>query len=84
MGRRRVTRIPKKPFGISLPLQRDSFGRQSAIEPGARLDDRELLIYQVPFTPEAVMVDGNGFPCRVGDLQSHGIPLRIEWTSVEA
>lgn len=33
----------------------------------ARLDDKDLLIFQVPFTPEAVMVDGNGFPYRVGD-----------------
>ena len=31
------------------------------------LDAAELLIIQVPLHPEAVMVDGNGFPCRVGD-----------------
>ena len=31
------------------------------------LDGAELLILQIPLHPEAVMVEGNGFPCRVGD-----------------
>lgn len=31
------------------------------------IDGKELLIVQVPNHPEAVMVDGNGFPYRVGD-----------------
>jgi ATP-dependent DNA helicase RecG len=31
------------------------------------VDGKELLIVQVPNHPEAVMVDGNGFPYRVGD-----------------
>ena len=33
----------------------------------ATLDGVEILIVQVPFTPEAVMVEANGFPYRVGD-----------------
>jgi len=33
----------------------------------ARLDGQELLVLQVPMVPEAVMVEGNGFPYRVGD-----------------
>jgi len=33
----------------------------------AALDGKEILILQVPIAPEAVMVDGNGFPYRVGD-----------------
>jgi len=32
-----------------------------------RIDGEELLIFQVPLTPEAVMVAGNGFPYRAGD-----------------
>jgi len=31
------------------------------------LDGSEILILQVPFAPEAVMVEANGFPYRVGD-----------------
>jgi ATP-dependent DNA helicase RecG len=33
----------------------------------ARLDGHELLILAIGITPEAVMVEGNGFPYRVGD-----------------
>lgn len=33
----------------------------------ARVGSAELLILQVPLHPEAVMVEGNGFPYRVGD-----------------
>jgi ATP-dependent DNA helicase RecG len=33
----------------------------------AVLDGRELLVFQVGIAAEAVMVDGNGFPYRVGD-----------------
>lgn len=32
-----------------------------------RFDSSELLIFQVPLHPEAVMVAGNGFPFRIGD-----------------
>lgn len=32
-----------------------------------RIDAREVLVFDVPLAPEAVMVDGNGFPYRVGD-----------------
>lgn len=32
-----------------------------------RLDGQEVLVLEVRFAPEAVMVDGNGFPYRVGD-----------------
>ncbi len=31
------------------------------------IDGVEVLVFQVPMAPEAVMVDGNGFPYRVGD-----------------
>jgi ATP-dependent DNA helicase RecG len=31
------------------------------------LDGNELLVLEVPIAPEAVMIDGNGFPYRVGD-----------------
>jgi ATP-dependent DNA helicase RecG len=31
------------------------------------IDGAELLVFQVPMAPEAVMVDGNGFPYRAGD-----------------
>lgn len=31
------------------------------------LDGQEVLVVQVPIAPEAVMVEGNGFPYRVGD-----------------
>jgi len=31
------------------------------------LDGSEILVLQVPIAPEAVMVEANGFPCRVGD-----------------
>ncbi len=31
------------------------------------VDSHEVIIFQVPFAPEAVMIDGNGFPYRVGD-----------------
>lgn len=31
------------------------------------LDEQELLVFEVPMTPEAVMVEGNGFPYRTGD-----------------
>jgi len=37
-------------------------GRQRAV-----LDGHEVLIVQVPIAAEAVMVEANGFPCRVGD-----------------
>lgn len=33
----------------------------------ATLDGHEVLIVQVPLAPEAVMVEANGFPYRVGD-----------------
>ena len=32
------------------------------------LDDHEILAFQVPIAPEAVMIGGNGFPYRVGSL----------------
>lgn len=32
-----------------------------------RVDGHEVLLLEVPIAPEAVMVDGNGFPYRVGD-----------------
>jgi ATP-dependent DNA helicase RecG len=32
-----------------------------------RLDGHELLIFQVPIATEAVMIEANGFPYRVGD-----------------
>jgi len=31
------------------------------------IDDKEVLIFQVPIAAKAVMVEGNGFPYRVGD-----------------
>ena len=31
------------------------------------LDCHEILAFEIPISPEAVMIDGNGFPCRVGD-----------------
>lgn len=31
------------------------------------LDGREILVFEVPMAPEAVMVEGNGFPYRTGD-----------------
>ena len=31
------------------------------------IEGKELLIFQVPMAPEAVMVEGDGFPYRVGD-----------------
>lgn len=31
------------------------------------LDSSEVIIFQVPLAPEAVMIHGNGFPYRVGD-----------------
>jgi hypothetical protein len=33
----------------------------------AALDGKELLIVHVGISPEAVMVEGNGYPYRVGD-----------------
>lgn len=33
----------------------------------AVIDGEEVLIFQLPSTPEAVMVESNGFPYRVGD-----------------
>jgi ATP-dependent DNA helicase RecG len=33
----------------------------------AVLDDKELLVLQIGIAAEAIMVDGNGFPYRVGD-----------------
>jgi len=35
------------------------------------VDGCELLIFSVPLHPEAVMVEGNGFPYRVGDQVVH-------------
>lgn len=32
-----------------------------------RIEGREILVFDVPNAPEAVMVEGNGFPYRVGD-----------------
>lgn len=31
------------------------------------LDGHELLVFEVESAPRAVMVDGNGFPYRIGD-----------------
>ena len=33
----------------------------------ASLDGHEILVFEVPIAPEAVMVEANGFPYRVGD-----------------
>lgn len=33
----------------------------------ASLDSREVLVFDVPIAPQAVMVEANGFPYRVGD-----------------
>ena len=33
----------------------------------ASLDGHEILVFEVPIAPEAVMIEANGFPYRVGD-----------------
>jgi len=40
------------------------------------LDGHELVVLEVPMSPEAVMVEGNGFPYRIGD-QVHREPQEV-------